>query len=114
MNIEDVLLKEIINIMYLIKDRRYSELVKENHLTKETEERIVDEINLYGGEITSVDVTEYKRSFQYMRINNTNEYKVYLDFWIDNERSDLTLICDIELGLDNRIINSTIDEVHVL
>lgn len=114
MNIENILLNEIVKIIDRIKDMRYDELIKEGYLRTISKDAIIDEIKIYGGNITDTDITEFKKSFQYMKINNTNEYKVFLDFWIDDERSDLTLVCNIELDSNNNIINSVIEEVHVL
>ena len=114
MNIEDILLNEMVKIIDRIKDIRYDELIKAGYLRTISKDAIIDEIKMYGGNITGTDITQYKKSFQYMKINYTNEYKVFLDFWIDDERSDLTLVCNIELDFNNNIINSVIDEVHVL
>ena len=114
MNTEEILLNEMVSIINRIKDMRYDELLKEGYLETLTKDEIIAEINIYGGNITKTDIIQYKKSFQYIRINNTDEYKVFLDFWIDNERSDLTLVCNIELDSNNNIINSVIDEVHVL
>ena len=114
MNTEEILWNEMVSIINRIKDMRYDELLKEGYLETLTKDEIIEEINIYGGNITKTDIKEYKKSFQYMRVDNTDEYKVFLDFWIDNERSDLTLVCNIELDSNNNIINSVIDEVHVL
>ncbi|MBU3131870.1 hypothetical protein KPL40_05340 [Clostridium gasigenes] len=114
MNMEDILLNEIIKIMNNIKDMQYDKLMKDGYLEVISKEEIIEEIQIYGGTVTGTDFMNYKKSLQFMNINNNNEYKVFLDFWIDEKRSDLTLICNIKLDANNNIIKSIIEEVHVL
>lgn len=114
MNLEKKLLDEMIKIINCIKENQYDTLEKDGYLMHLSKEEIAEELRVYGGEISATDYNDYEKSFQYMNIKDTNIYKAYLEFWIDNVQSDLTLICDIFVDQDMSIIKSTIEDVHVL
>jgi hypothetical protein len=38
----------------------------------------------------------------------------HIDFWIDHRQSDLTLLCQIQLDEKNNIIQSVIEDIHVM
>ena len=60
-----------------------------------------------------VQKEEYLKSIQYIKINNQDIFKTYLDLMIDGERSDLTIICEIETD-DCGNVKIAIEDLHVL
>ncbi len=113
-NYESVLFNEIASIMRDIVTGKIDELEKQGKLGPMTSEDILRELSGYGGQLTEASIDDYRTSFDYIGIDNTNRYMVYLDFWIDRVRSDLTLIC--EIGIDERggIEFSYVEDIHVL
>lgn len=67
----------------------------------------------YGGKLDIVCKEEYLKSFQYIKINDKDIYITYLDLMIDGERSDLTIMCEIEVD-DYRNTNAVIEDLHAL
>lgn len=114
MSLNEILLYEMIKIINSIKENQYDKLEEHGYLQHINKGEIIQELKTYGGTVTTPGYNDYKRALQYMNINNTNKYKVFLEFWINDERSDLTLVCDILLDEDMNIIESTIEEIHVL
>lgn len=110
---DELLFIETIKIVDLIQQSKYMELEEKGHLEKINETILKNILDDYGGVINEVVENEYRKSFQYIKINNSDVYKTYVDFVIDGERSDLTLICDIYV-CNNSIYKVIIDDVHVL
>ena len=42
------------------------------------------------------------------------EYVLHFDLWINGVKSDLTLICEIEVDSSDNIIRFEIDDIHVM
>ncbi|WP_435791106.1 DUF7668 domain-containing protein [Clostridium sp.] len=42
------------------------------------------------------------------------EYVLHFDLWINEEKSDLTLVCEIEVDEFNNIVRFEIDDIHVM
>jgi hypothetical protein len=114
MSLDEILLNEMIKIINKIKENQYDKLQEQGYLKHVSKDEIIEELKSYGGIITNVSNNDYKKSLQYMNIDNINKYKVFLDFWINNERSDLTLVCDILLDHNMNILKAAIEEIHVL
>ncbi|AEB75044.1 DUF7668 domain-containing protein [Clostridium botulinum] len=114
MNIKKVLLHEIIQIINNIRESKYQELKKRGMLINITEDEIKKELNEYGGILTEASIDEYEEALDIIEISNTNTYKVYMDLWINGIRSDLTIICDITMNDIGKILNSSIEDIHVL
>lgn len=113
MSIEETLFNETFVIVSKIAASKYKELELEGKLKRISTENILDELTVCGGNI-DFNEKEYRDSFEYMQITNTNRFMTYLDLWIDDERSDLTLICEIELDETGNIRSSVIEDLHVL
>ncbi|WP_242845988.1 DUF7668 domain-containing protein [Clostridium novyi] len=79
-----------------------------------TEDEIKKELDEYGGILTEATIDEYGEALDIIRIDDTNTYKVYMDFWINGIRSDLTIICDMTINDMGKIVNSCIEDIHVL
>ncbi len=109
---DELLFIETIKIVNLIRQSNYEELKQKGYLEKINVADIQDILNNYGGIISEVVEKEYKGSFEYIRIKNSDVYKTYVDFVINGERSDLTLICDIYVC--NNIYKAIIDDIHAL
>ncbi|KEH93782.1 DUF7668 domain-containing protein [Clostridium botulinum] len=114
MNIKKVLLHEIIQIINNIRESKYQELKKRGMLINITEDEIKKELDEYGGILTEATIDEYGEALDIIRIDDTNTYKVYMDFWINGIRSDLTIICDMTINDMGKIVNSCIEDIHVL
>ena len=102
-----------IKIVKYIQSNNYNKLNEMNCLERVSEECIINILKNYGGILDVVHEHEYMKYFQYIQIKNQNRFMTYLDMIIDGERSDLTLICEIELEND-RIVKILVDDLHVL
>jgi hypothetical protein len=102
-----------IKIVKYIQSNNYNKLNKMNCLERVSEEYIINTLKDYGGMLDVVNEQEYMKYFQYIQIKNQNRFMTYLDMIIDGERSDLTLICEIELEND-RVVKILVDDLHVL
>lgn len=102
-----------IKIVKYIQSNNYNKLNEMNCLERVSEECIINILKDYGGILDVVNEHEYMKYFQYIQIKNQNRFMTYLDMIIDGERSDLTLICEIELEND-RIVKILVDDLHVL
>lgn len=100
-------------IVKYIQSNNYNKLNEMNCLKRVSKECIINILKDYGGILDVVNEQEYIKYFQYIQIKNQNRFKTYLDMIIDGERSDLTLICEIELEND-RVVKILIDDLHVL
>ena len=102
-----------LDVIKCIQEGRYDSLEKKQCLKKVSKEHIEKTIRDYGGVLDIVNEAEYLESFQYVKIKNQDKYMTYLDLIIDGEKSDLTLICEIEI-INNRVIKIIVDDLHVL
>lgn len=110
---KQLLFSAALKVIKYIQSNNYIELEKMQCLEKISEECISKTLKDYGGKLDVVNELEYMKYFQYIRLKDQNKYMTYLDMIIDGERSDLTLICEIELE-DNRVQKIIIDDLHVL
>lgn len=102
-----------IKIVKYIQSNNYNKLNEMNCLERVSEECIINTLKDYGGILDVVNEQEYMKYFQYIQIKKQNKFMTYLDLIIDGERSDLTLICEIELEND-RVVKILVDDLHVL
>jgi hypothetical protein len=114
MDCERILFNEIVGIMQSIVAGEMTRLEQQGKLETITSEGLLRGLSDYGGQLTEASVDDYFSSLNYIRIENTNRYMVYLDFWKDHVRSDLTLICEIGLNEFGGIESSQIENIHVL
>lgn len=92
----------------------FNKLLSDGVLGKLSEDDIRNELLDYGGVVTYPPDDSYDKFLQVTQIRDTEKYKAFYELWIDNERSDLTLICDI-ISTDGETVDSIeIDDVHVL
>lgn len=49
-----------------------------------------------------------------IKITNRPVYVLYFDLWVNGEKSDLPLICEIEIDKLNNIVRFEIDDIHVM
>jgi len=102
-----------IKIVKYIQSNNYNKLNEMNCLERVSKECIINTLKDYGGILDVVNEQEYMKYFQYIQIKNQNRFMTYMDMIIDGERSDLTLICEIELEND-RVVKILVDGLHVL
>ena len=112
--VKETLFQEAVYVAHKIVLGQYDELDQQGKLKLWKREDILRELSDYGGKLTEASIDDYRTSFDYIRIDHTNRYMVYLDFWIDRVRSDLTLICKIGIDEHGGIEFSHIEDMHVL
>lgn len=109
----DTLLCASLKIAKCIQTGDFDMLNSMNCLKKVSQEYIDGVLNDYGGMLNPIIDEEYEKYFQYIQIKNQDVYMTYLDMIIDGERSDLTLICEIELDKDE-IVQIIVEDIHVM
>lgn len=92
----------------------FSKLSSDGRIGKLSEDDIKSELLNYGGVVTIPPEDSYDRFLQVTQIRDTETYKAFFELWIDNERSDLTLICDIVSTDGDTVDTIEIDDIHVL
>ena len=92
----------------------FDKLSSDGRIGKLSEDDIKNELLDYGGIVTIPTEDSYDRFLQVTQIRDTEKYKVFFELWIDNERSDLTLICDIISTNGETVDTIEIDDIHVL
>lgn len=108
---DDLLFYASLNILECIQKGDYNELKKLHCLERISEEDIIKVLEEYGGTLEPVKEEKYRKTFQWLQMQN--KYLTYLDLIIDGERSDLTLICEIELE-NEKVVKAIVDDLHVL
>ncbi|MBD5544702.1 MAG: hypothetical protein HDR01_10825 [Lachnospiraceae bacterium] len=109
----ELLFNATLNVLKCIQEGKYIKLKNMQCLEKVSEKYINGVLKDYGGTLDAINEKEYMKDFQYIQIRNQNKYMTYLDMIIDGERSDLTLICEIEV-IHNKVIKVIVDDIHVL
>ena len=109
----ELLFDTSLDVIKCIQKGRYDSLEKQQCLEQVSKEYIEKTIEDYGGVLDVVNEAEYLKSFQYIKIKNQDKYMTYLDLIIDGERSDLTLICEIEI-INNRVVKIIVNDLHIL
>lgn len=110
---EELLFQISFDIVKCIQENRFDELEKIGCLKKISKEYLKNVLDDYGGKLDIVSKEEYLKSFQYIKINDKDIYITYLDLMIDGERSDLTIMCEIEVD-GYRNTKAVIEDLHVL
>lgn len=108
----EILFKESIKIVKLIYNNEFKKINSLGYCKKINVDDIQKILYEYGGILDEVDEEKYKEFFEYIEVNNAKKYITYLDLFIDGERSDLTLLCEIYVN-DNDI-KVIIDDLHVM
>ncbi|MBQ8940457.1 MAG: hypothetical protein IJ062_01380 [Firmicutes bacterium] len=109
---DELLFRHALNIVKLLREKKYNELQERGCIKNISANSINFILEDYGGEFSEIDEDEYKKFFRYIKVKNIECYVTYLDLIIDNQRSDLTLICEISICGDD--IKTVIDDLHVL
>lgn len=109
----DILFCASLKVAKCIQTGDFDMLNSMNCLKKVSQEYIVSVLNDYGGILNPIIDEEYKKYFQYIQIKNQDVYVTYLDMIINGERSDLTLVCEIELDKDE-IVQIIVEDMHVM
>ena len=92
----------------------FCKLSSDGRIGKLSEDDIKHELLEYGGVATIPQEDSYDIFLQVTQIRDTEKYKAFFELWIDNERSDLTLICDI-VSTDGETVDTIeIEDIHVL
>ena len=109
----DILFCASLKVAKCIQTGDFDMLNSMNCLKKVSQEYIVSVLSDYGGMLNTIIDEEYKKYFQYIQIKNQDVYMTYLDMIIDEERSDLTLVCEIKLDKDE-IVQINVEDIHVM
>lgn len=113
-NIELLLFAKNIEIINCIAIGDYTKLSNEGCLKIMTKSDIVSILEEYGGNVSTVD-EKYNGRFRFVQRNNKNVFITFADLIIDNQVSDLTLICEMSINDDmNNVENTIIEDIHVL
>lgn len=110
---KEVLFSASLKVARCIQTGDFETLYNMQSLKKVSQEYMVNVLNDYGGKINPIIDEEYEKFFHYIQINNQDVYMTYLDMIIDGERSDLTLVCEIELDKDE-IKQVIVEDIHIM
>ncbi|MBE6066245.1 MAG: hypothetical protein E7211_00895 [Clostridium lundense] len=110
------LLKELIDNLINKDYTRIIENKQNGRLSEEEISRAIYEYSRYWdieGLITMPPKSEFEK-LDLIKITYPPVYVLHFDLWINGEKSDLTLICDIEIDKFNNIVRFEIDDIHVM
>lgn len=109
----DMEIKNILKMLVIdLVNGNYSNLVKDGRIGRLTEDEIKNVIGNYRGQLTLPPEDAYNQ-VQIYQENDSHQYAVDFDLWIDNYPSDLTLSATV--SNDNKgNVSITIDDLHVL
>ena len=106
-----VILKKLVSDLV---DENYNKIFEYGYNGELTEEEIKKAVSEYGGVLTiPSDNAYYTDSMNIIEIKKNTKYHIEFDLWIDNKRSDLTLICNV-ICENNNIRKLIIEDIHVL
>lgn len=106
----DILKKLVFDLV----NGHYQKIFEDGRNGELTEEEIKRVISEYGGKLTNPpDDAYYSKALNIIEINENEKYHIEFDFWIDNERSDLSLICNVIFEND-KVKQIIIKDIHVL
>lgn len=78
-------------------EEKYNLLKQENVLNRVSENDIRRVLKDYGGSLTKIPDEAFKtNAFDVYKYNDNSGYKIDLDLWINNARSDLTIQLEIK------------------
>lgn len=110
----DEMIKDILKVLVIdLVNGNYNDLIKDGRIVRLTEDEIKNVITSYRGQLTLPPEDAYDLVEIY-QVNNSNQYAVDFDLWIDNQRSDLTLSITVCLDNNTENVSITIDNLHVL
>lgn len=113
-NIESLLFAKNIEIINYIAIGDYTKLINDGCLKKITKSDIISILEEYGGDVSTVD-EKYNGRFRFVQIKNKNVFMTFIDLIIENQISDLTLVCEMTISSDmNSVENTVIEDLHVL
>ncbi len=107
--------KVILLLKQLVQDlvnERYQYLVLDGRIGRLTEEELKNAINMYRGKIT-LPPDDAFNFIDIYPINNTKDYALDFDLWVNGQRSDLTLCCTVSFDEKGKV-SISIDDLHEL
>jgi hypothetical protein len=110
------LLEELINNLVNKDYRKIIENKQNGRLSEEEISRTIYEYSEYWnteGLITMPPKSEFEK-LDLIKITNQPVYILHFDLWVNGEKSDLTLICEIEIDELNNVVRFEIDDLHVM
>ncbi|MBE6069615.1 MAG: hypothetical protein E7211_18285 [Clostridium lundense] len=110
------LLKELIDNLINKDYRRIIDNQQNGRLSEEEMSRAIYEYSECWdaeGLITMPPNSEFEK-LDLINITNRPVYVLHFDLWVNGEKSDLTLICEIEIDKLNNIVRFEIDDIHVM
>lgn len=111
MNIENKIVEELKKLIVDLINKDYSKIVRDGRNGEMPEEVIEEIINDYGGTLTYPTEDAFVKT-DICKIDNVDKYSVIFDLWIDNKRSDLSLMC--EAYIDGNEVTLVLEDIHVL
>lgn len=111
-----ILLKELIDNLLNKDYRKIIENKQNGRLSEEEISRAIYEYSQYWnseGLITIPPEYEFEK-LDLINITHQPVFVLHFDLWVNGEKSDLTLICEIEIDKLNNIVRFEIDDIHVM
>ncbi len=102
------LLKQLVNDLV---NQRYEKLVSSGASGVFSAQELIDLINDYGGQVTPPPEGDLK-NINIITIEESFEYVIEYELWIDGHKSDLTLSCIVYENESENYIK--IENIHVL
>ncbi|MDF2881041.1 MAG: hypothetical protein K0R54_1598 [Clostridiaceae bacterium] len=119
MSIEDRFRILLIRLIKNLANKNYEQIIIDKQNGRLSEEDIIQSIYKYSEDwniealITMPPKNEFDK-LDLIKITHSPEYVLHFDLWINGEKSDLTLICEIEVDQLDNIIRFEIDDIHVM
>jgi hypothetical protein len=112
--VESMIVEILKRLIFDLVNEDYNSIFDDGRNGKLTREEIIRALDEYGGKLTCPQNDAYlSDSLNIIEIKNNEIYHVEFELWIDNERSDLSLICKVIFkGKD--VMELTIEDIHVL
>lgn len=102
-------------VVISLVEGNYSYLGQEDALSRVSEEDIRSVLENYGGVLSILPDEAFKiNAFEVYKYDDNSGYKIDLDLWINNTRSDLTLQLDVKTDNHNKILSYRILDILVM
>jgi hypothetical protein len=111
MNIEDRIVVELKKLIVDLINKDYAKIVSDGRNGEMPEEVMEEIFNDYGGILTYPPEESFGK-IDICKVDNRDEYSVIFDLWIDDKRSDLSLMSDAII--DDGEVVLVIEDIHVL
>jgi hypothetical protein len=114
-----MILKELIvlckKVVKYLVEGAFDCLEQESALNRISEKDIRRVLENYGGSLSVLPDEAFKPdAFEVYKYNDNSGYKIDLDLWVNNSKSDLTLQLDVKIDGLNKVSSYSILDVLVM